>query len=326
VKDLKDIAIRFRIDPDRSSGKIVPVKTVVKVLNDLTKSYSNFVGIEFVKKDDFKEVYHRSPEALNSIIADLELNIVDLSFSSFEAAVAPDFSEPAVPIFSDEINDWKIGIYKQYKDDILQGDYTNLNYINSIANIYSEEERKKIYSPLFRSVGDQKSYKLHLLGADKKIIRTIVKPESSVAKFYTSGAPKPKETQELQTVHFFAKVKVQDDDNPLKKQNIKKVLYQEPMEYDTYPFKPKTISCDDTTYILKKELDCTVEYEDGNYAISYDPLDISVWGETRKEAEEAFNFSFHALFVNYAKEANKNLSKKAIQLKKSLQSLIQKTV
>ena len=326
MRDLKDIAIRLRIEPARTAGRIVPVKTVIHVLNKITESYTNFLSIEFLKKDDFKKVYDQKPEALKSILSDLQLNVVDLSFNSFEVAIAPNIFDPNVTIFSDDINDWKVGIYYQYKDDILEGDFTHGKYMNAIEEHYSDDERRKIYDPLFKSVGDQRSYKVQLLNADRKHVRTIVKPDNAISGFYTAGAPKPTDKPELKTVQFYAKVEADDPGNPFKKANIKKFLYHETLEHDTYPFKPKTIRADNFIYVLKEDLECNVEYKGRNYIISYPPLDILVKKESRSEAEEAFHLAFHTMYVDYEKEENNNLNKKATDQKTTLLSIIDQTM
>ncbi len=93
---------------------------------------------------------------------------------------------------------------------------------------------------------------------------------------------------------------------------------------DTYPYRPQYLSFNGSNYILHKKLDSNVAFEEGQFIITNDLLDITVWGKTRDEAEEAFAFTFHSLFENFAKESDKNLSPKARRLKKTLMNLIVK--
>ena len=72
-------------------------------------------------------------------------------------------------------------------------------------------------------------------------------------------------------------------------------------------------------------MECTVEFEDGNYIIKNDELDLIVWGGSRKEVEDAFNFNFSALYANYCLEDDSKLSDMAIVLKIKLNNII-KTV
>jgi hypothetical protein len=94
---------------------------------------------------------------------------------------------------------------------------------------------------------------------------------------------------------------------------------------DIYPFKPDVIKFEDKIYVLNKKLACAVDFEEDNYTIRNEFLDITVWGDTREEVETAFSFSFHALYENYALEDDKKLSKEAKVLKINLLSLVRKT-
>jgi hypothetical protein len=323
MDSLSDIAIRFKIDPIGPKEIGVPFKVIIDVLSNLAKSYENFIRICLLKDDQYSSIFSNSPDKLKAVIDDLKLNIIDLSYSSFEAAAAPNLLQPQPLIFNDDFQDWKFGTFNQYKDDILDADYTNSKYINAITRHYSDQERREIYNPLFKAAGSSKDYKVHLLSNDtRKPYRTIIKPESRIVDMYTQVSKQPKKEIETKTVQFYAKVQGGTDE--LKKAQIKEFLYHEELEYDTYPFKPSIISCDDEIYKLRHELECRVWYEENMYHIAYDALDIVVWGESRKDCEEAFYFAFHALYENYAIESDDNLSKKAIQLKTDLLKLVDK--
>ena len=75
---LRDIAIRFQIDPDTTVGHAAKVITVIRVLTEMNKSFSNFLDVEFLKNDDFKDIYSKNNKVLDTIKDDLELLIVVL--------------------------------------------------------------------------------------------------------------------------------------------------------------------------------------------------------------------------------------------------------
>lgn len=325
MKNLRDIAIRFRIDPIGLKSRFVPIDIVIKVLQKISKSYENFLQVEFLKVDEYRKIYEEKPELLKTLLSDLKLNIVDLSYSSFEAAAAPNIIDSNIPLFDTEYTDWKHGVYHQYKDDIISGDFANQKYINSIAPRYSESERKSIYGPLFEATGDQKKYKIHLLDENHKPIRTIVKPESNTVKFYTKGSSLKKQILEkdFKVVKIIAKVNAEDVSTSLKKANIKEFLYQKELEHEAYPFKTDKIRFGNTTYHLIHEIECEVNYDDEqNYIIEFSLLDISVWADTRDKVKEAFSFAFHADYTNYVLENDENLSPKAIEHKAKIISLV----
>ncbi len=107
---------------------------------------------------------------------------------------------------------------------------------------------------------------------------------------------------------------------------MKEILYLEELEHDTYPFKPELIKFQETIFVLTQSLDCIVEYEDDNYIIKNEDLDLLVWADSRKEVEEAFIFSFYSMYKNYYLEDDSNLSEEAIILKEKLKSLIKNVI
>ena len=94
------------------------------------------------------------------------------------------------------------------------------------------------------------------------------------------------------------------------------------LQHYAYPFSPNTIRFENHTFVLNKKIVCTVDYQDDIYFISYDNLDISVWGTSREDAEEAFAFTFYSVYQNYCCEKDAALSRKAQEMKRKLLALI----
>ncbi len=69
-----------------------------------------------------------------------------------------------------------------------------------------------------------------------------------------------------------------------------------------------------------KKLDGIVSFDDGYHIISNKLFDILVWGNTKKDTEVAFDFTFQAIYQNFALEDKNNLSLLAQRLKQSLLS------
>ena len=136
----------------------------------------------------------------------------------------------------------------------------------------------------------------------------------------------PKATRLLKGLEDLKLISIKDTTAALagaiKKRKQKENEFPENTHQDTYPFKPQYLAFDRHSYILKEKLDAVVAYVDGNYIISNKLLNITVWGKTRDEAEEAFAFAFHSLFENFANESDKNLTAKSRVSKRILKNLI----
>jgi hypothetical protein len=84
-----------------------------------------------------------------------------------------------------------------------------------------------------------------------------------------------------------------------------------------------TIKCEGLVYHFNQPLNCEIDYENNTWTMTNPFLDIAVWAENRLEAEQAFAFNFHALYVNFAQEKDSKLSPKARELKRKLLTLVQ---
>lgn len=322
---LRDIAIRFQIDSDITVGHAAKVTSVIKVLSEMNKSFSNFLEVEFMKNEEFKTVFLKNDKVLDTLKEDLELLIVDLNFGSFEAALAPHFSDNQTTLFRNDVVEWEKDSFDTYKDLILGGAYHESEYMRKIAKRYSDEERHKIFQPLFSAVGSGKDYSLNIQDRQGKTKTKLVQPIKEKYNFYVPKTEKVKEEPNYATVQAFLKLKKKGDSFSFNKQNVKQVYFVEELAHDTYPFKPNVIQFDGSIYILNDRLIGNVDFEDESYSIKNELLNIYVWGDTREEVESAFAFSFHALYENFALEDDDKLSLESKELKNKLLKLV-KTV
>jgi len=322
---LRDIAIRFQIDPLVSVGHAAKVTTVIKVLTDIHRSFANFLEVEFMKNEEFKNIADKNDKVFGTVKEDLELLIVDLKFGSFEAALAPCFPEENITLFRNEVVDWGKETFDTYKDLIVEGRYDEQSYIPKIANRYSDVERQKIFQPLFSAFGNGKDYVLNLMDINGRAKMKLVQPTKERFPFYVPKIEKAKEHLSYATVQAFLRVKKDGESYNFNSRGVKQVFFVEELPHDTYPFKPNIIRFDNFIYILSNKLECIVAYEDGSYIIKNELFNISVWGESREEVESAFAFNFHAIYENFALEEDGKLSVESKELKNKLLALV-KTV
>ena len=78
-------------------------------------------------------------------------------------------------------------------------------------------------------------------------------------------------------------------------------------------------------FVLARKLDTDVSFEEV-FVIRCEALDLTVWGQTLTEAEEALAFGFYSLYQNYYLEADEQLAPDAQRLKALLHTLILDTV
>lgn len=302
----------------------VDLDSLLKVLHALNQSYHSFLESNYLHLRKISDVKTIKSE-VNRIQKDSDLIIVDLKFESFGAAISPNTITTSTEIKNFEIVDFKSTSFTLFKEEVIFSDYNSDDFLKRIKKKYSESERSKIFAPIINDIVTNKNIKL--------VVGTKTQPQKKVfrkirnEKAYVVLAPKI-ETRKDDTgeklVKAYMTVSKDTDLFGAKSLKAKKLQYIKEIEADTYPFATKHIEYNDETIQLKTEIEAEVEYsKDGKlYSISYENLDINVWGETRKDAEESFHFMFYQLYQVYFNEIDENLTPEAIKLKEKLHSLI----
>jgi len=75
-------------------------------------------------------------------------------------------------------------------------------------------------------------------------------------------------------------------------------------------------------FSFKESLKCNLTFKKNHFHLKNDRLDISVWGSTKDDVLDAFNFHFYSLYSNFALEDDNNLSLEAKRLKTKILDLI----
>lgn len=322
LSELRKIAFHFRVEPIGTSGDAARATSVARAILGMQDSFKNFVRIEALKSESFGKELQKNPRLLDAFLEQAELLLVDAKFGSFEAALAPDFSAIQTPIFEDKVLGWKKEKFETYKRAVLGGDYNDRNYIRKLGSTYSPEEKQAIYAPLFQAAGNGEGYRLEVWNDTfgKKVLRQP-SPEN-ISSYKAPRRSKP--TPDYQMYQAYLTVKELPVGSKVSKSNIGDILYIEPVEHEVFPFVVDTIHYGETLYVLRRKLKSEVAFEEENYFITNEALGIEVWGNTREEAEEAFKFTFDALYKNYAVEKDENLAPSAQKIKNTLKNLVQK--
>jgi hypothetical protein len=322
LDQLRKIALRISIEPEDGLDKAASVLKVVRVLTQVRTSFLGYVEVEFFRVPSFREVFEKNSSVLDQVKRDLELFVVDVEFGSLESALAPDIVSKGATLFTDDVLEWKREKFHAYKQDVFLVDYDNPAFVRDITARYNGPERTKIYRPIFKALGGDQKTIIRVLDQNKKSLNVLHLPDEPRQLQLAPLLAKPEKVLEEKNVVGYFKIKTDGKIFDLKKKNVMQIYDIEPLEHDIYPFKPDTIRSEGHSYLLTRKLQCTVEFEDGLYYISFPDLAITVWGKTREEVEEAFNFTFHSLYENYVTEPRENLSPGAIEIREKIEGLV----
>ncbi|MFD2726270.1 hypothetical protein [Hyunsoonleella rubra] len=161
------------------------------LLSNLSKSFKNFLKADFfVAFKALKSDTSKLQKIFKRILPDLDLRMVDLKYGSFEVGLAVD-KVMKNAIEDKEIKNWALGVGYKYKDIVLDEDYDE-ETVNFILDEYEEEDRKKIFDPIFKitqnpnyslQIRDSKSVKYSTIRVkNKSVIERIIPPAKFVAK------------------------------------------------------------------------------------------------------------------------------------------------
>lgn len=151
------------------------------LLSNLSLSFRNFLKADFFL--EFKD--HRTDKTklsstFKKLLPDLDFRMVDLKYGSFEVGLAVD-SLMKGSIEDKEIKDWAIDVGYKYKEIVLDEDYDD-HTVNKILESYGEEDRKKIFNPIFK-ITENPNFSLQIKDSNKSKYSTIrIKDKSIIEK------------------------------------------------------------------------------------------------------------------------------------------------
>ncbi|MBO9690868.1 MULTISPECIES: hypothetical protein [Chryseobacterium] len=300
LSNLREIAFEVTIDP-KNPVHAASAEDVVKVLKAYIDSYKSFLAAKLRSENN-------SEEEISATIKETQLLIVDTDFNSFHSAIAP---------YNPNSHN-TTSFFNQYKSDILSLDVDNYSNVLALRNKFTKKELQAIYGPIFSVISNKYDLKVK---TSTELEVTVKKPRKSFNTYFKERKEKIMVEREVNKDNGkLFQVFVQTSD--LNHISTKDILYSSELPHETYPYTLDKVTYNEKTIYFHDTIICQVDYEDDLYFISYPELKIEVWGESRKEAENAFDFTFYSLVLNYVKEKDENLTNDAIQLKNKLKTMI----
>jgi len=173
LHDLRKNAFYIKFSTnDRKYGDTIGLRELTNtLLKNLSTSYKNFVAIDFEKKfiNIIPEERKRN-SVLKSVFEDTDLRMVDLKYGSFEIGLSTDKLMKSHIEFK-EVKEWANEVGDKYKRIVLD-DNIDSTEIKSLLDMYSDEERNKIFDPVLKIINNHK-YDLRVKGAGEKQYSTL---------------------------------------------------------------------------------------------------------------------------------------------------------
>ena len=313
LQKLREQAIYFKVESEPQYGGGVGIDDVLQVLENLKKSYAEFIQIEYdrINTQTDKAKLKKIREGLTQENA---LVIVDLKFGSFESAISPDFvtNRHQVPSISN-LQDWKLETFTTYKSLVIDSDYNEDGFLKKIESRYTPEQRKRIYEPVLNGILKRKSAKVAFKTDVNNRMQPLTQPKQRSVGILTPTTPKFKENIEPRT--SLARVEIRGQ---VKRPKVLELFE----DIKTPVIGYEKIIGSDKTYQLKYPIYCEMNTENDLYFLENRQFGLYAAGKTREEAEASFFEEFEFIYNRYNSLADSQLTDDVINIKQSLNSIL----
>ncbi|RYE30365.1 MAG: hypothetical protein EOP42_12330 [Sphingobacteriaceae bacterium] len=325
INRLRDNSVYIKLEANSSVGGAIDINSLTQVLNSLNQSYKKFLEIELSKNPDVKT--QNNKKEFEQFLIDSELLIVDLDFASFGAAISPNtLTAKSYHTIKNSL-EVKKQSFNNYKEDVLQFNYSDEKFVERITNKYTLEERNDIYKPIIDNLVNSSKFKFYH-GANKQQLKKVPSQlKGPVIEKLISTVPSKKIELKKEEVMYVMYVTSSDEVDLFgKKPKFSRVLATTKLDKPIYPYQLNELKYDSSILKFKDTLSAIVSFEDDMFFITYPDLNIEVWGDDRNEAEEAFNFALQSFVKNIFFEKDENLTDRAIRLKNHFNSILKSNV
>lgn len=212
--------IKFAPNSSKYSDTIGLNELANGLLNNISSSFKNFLKADFFL--EFEKINSNKINLQNifsKILPDLDYRMVDLKYGSFEIGLAVDKVMKS-SIQDKKIKTWALEVGNKYKELVLDEDYDK-ETVNKIMESYNEEDRKKIFNPIF-NITENPNFSLQIKNNSKSNYKTIrIKDKSVIEKIIPNKIEELKvdEIKEYQIVNVTTVIEKKNSNKAIKLEN-----------------------------------------------------------------------------------------------------------
>ncbi len=303
INVLRSQSYIFKLEPtDNVHDHTVSTKEAGNFLIGITKSIDSY--IDYTATAKLKDVIidrSRLNKTINQIKQKASPRVADSSFSSFNVSIAID----NIVIKSEykQIEDWQSSLIDNYKNDVLDVDYSSQEDAVAIVERFPDaESRKKIFDPIFKIL-ENKDVSLSVSSYNKGFERSYKKSRPG-EKFKTEVLPQQtvddlllEQQQKTQIVTAVFKLPAGGAFSDFrKKELIENLLFTQEGNQPTIPI-PSPIVVGEQSVVLLRPLEFVLMIDSlGNIQLFNSKLDIQAESLNFLDAIEFVKQQFVELF------------------------------
>lgn len=296
---LKKDAIYFKLTSEETMfGNTLEINHIWNFLKNLSSSYQNYIQVNFYKH--FRTIY--SAEQLMKIIDPLtkfsRLRLVDLEYKSFSIGVSADSMMGNETIHHKDVSQWRQKKVHLYKNEILNIDYNDREAIDKILKKYDDNERRKIFDPLIKSI-NSREHRIYLTDTTfnpRKELRKL--PESTVETIL----PKVKEANDEQNIEMVEIITTIDKSKKyltIKTDELGKDLFSHTIKETTWKLDEIIVNDKPVKFAVPIEYKISLDAGDGVIKASHDTLQLNVSSTDLKQIKSLTESQIVSLYKRY---------------------------
>ena len=168
---LREKALYFKLKPSTSEySTTVGAIDAANFLKRICTSFVNFVEDDFFEKFKLEVTdYTKLKKIINEYKRTLNPRMTFLSYSSFEVGLSVDHTKS---VGTDKYKDWQLNIFNDYKEKVVDNDFTSTEVLTEIKSNHSEDYIKRVILPFVDAVNN-KEYKVETYKNDKTFKRVF---------------------------------------------------------------------------------------------------------------------------------------------------------
>ena len=290
LNSLRDKAVALKLEEKsgRYGGAIV-VSHILDFLKNLQSSYQNFAEVQFrkiVSEDDVPDLDYISTKFRNNC----NLLVPDLNFKSFGVSIVADHG--VMDPFDFHTEDFRVmrsNLFMNFKEDVLLPEYNDSSYHQRIAKKYTEEERRKIFTPVINSTLKSKPYSVAVTGKNYIEKVKIFQPLSNTSKSILK--PNIEKTQVKEDLQLIKKIE----------QNIgskKKTISIENITYYESEINLSNVSFGDKSVFLNIEHIILLTFENKYFTVNDEFFGVNITADEYFETLKLYDQEFISLYVD----------------------------
>jgi hypothetical protein len=322
MTSLLEKSIHIKIEEKVKKYKdAIKMSAIMDVFKNVKSSLTQYFEVNF-KRDFNVTAFDNFDKVLHTIVRESDLLVPNLKQGSFCASLVIDtvMSAETSPL----IQNWRNSTFENFKKEVFDLDYTDDKEIGIIEKKYNVDERKAIYTPIIETFKENNDYKVTITDRTYSRIERNLKPISKqVRNKLVPKKPALKEEQEEQLHQIIALSKKSEGENG--KSSKKVIIETKELENFTLIRTTNTIYQGEEKLFLKDMLEYKIQFDKGDYSISYPDLSIFAYGKTFASVKADFFLKIIQLYKRLFSSKKDDLSVSEKKMKEVFEELISMT-